>query len=132
MAGKARVVTTSCDFPGWPVEEYSMAKEENIILSELIHRDLQLDEEESLFKNEKIDLSNLHEKLSLLVAYLLENDMHRLLNAMYRLDVSEARFHEAMQSSTKQEAAIRIADLIIEREMQKVKTRLHYRKHRKF
>jgi hypothetical protein len=37
-----------------------------------------------------------------------------------------------MQADSKQEAAIRIADLIIEREMQKVITRLHYRKHRKF
>jgi hypothetical protein len=83
-------------------------------------------------KEGHIDLSTLHEKLSMLVAYLMEHDMHRLLNAMYRLDVSEARFHAAMQSDSKQEAAIRIADLIIEREMQKVKTRLHYRKHRKF
>ena len=58
--------------------------------------------------------------------------MHRLLNAMYRLDVNEAKFHQAMQSDSKEEAASRVADLIIEREMQKVKTRLHYKKHRKF
>lgn len=107
-------------------------QDENIILNELIHKDLQLEEDEALIKDEPIDLSTLHEKLSLLVAYLLENDMHRLLNAMYRLDVSEIKFHEAMHSDSKQAAAIRIADLIIEREMQKVKTRLHYRKHRKF
>jgi len=109
-----------------------MGEEENIILNELIHKDLQLEEDEALIKDEHLDLNTLHEKLSLLVAYLMEHDMHRLLNAMYRLDVSETRFHEAMQSESKQEAAIRIADLIIEREMQKVKTRLHYRKHRKF
>jgi len=106
-------------------------QDENIILNELIHKDLQLDEDEALINDEHIDPSTLHEKLSLLVAYLMENDMHRLLNAMYRLDVSERKFHDAMQSNSKQEAAIRIADLIIEREMQKVKTRLHYRKHRK-
>jgi hypothetical protein len=109
-----------------------MGEEENIILNELIHKDLQLEEDEALIKDEHLDLNTLHEKLSLLVAYLMEHDMHRLLNAMYRLDVSEIRFHEAMQSESKQEAAIRIADLIIEREMQKVKTRMHYRKHRKF
>lgn len=103
-------------------------EEENTILSELINKDLQLDEDEALIKGEHIDLSSLHEKLSLMVAYLMENDMHRLLNAMYRLDVSERKFHDAMQSDSKQEAAIRIADLIIEREMQKVKTRLQYRK----
>jgi hypothetical protein len=110
-----------------------MSDEKYIILNELIQKDLLLDEEESLVSvDETIDLNTLHEKLSLLVAYLLENDMHRLLNAMYRLDVSEAKFHEAMQSDSKEKAASRIADLIIEREMQKVKTRLHYKKHRKF
>jgi len=110
-----------------------MKDEKYLILNELISKDLQLDEEESLVSGEeKIDLNILHKKLSILVAYLLENDMHRLLNAMYRLDVSEAKFHQAMQSDSKEDAAFRIADLIIEREMQKVKTRLHYKKHRKF
>ena len=110
-----------------------MAEEQNIILNELLTKDLRLDESEALIDgDESIDLNTLHKKLSFLVAYLMEKDMHRLLNAMYRLDVSEARFHEAMQSLSREEAAIRIADLIIEREMQKVKTRLHYKKHRKF
>jgi len=104
-----------------------------IILSELLDKDLQLDEEESMVTGDgAIDLNTLHKKLSMLVAYFLENDMHRLLNAMYRLDVSEIKFHEAMQSDSKEDAAFRIANLIIEREMQKVKTRLHYKKHRKF
>jgi len=110
-----------------------MVDDKYIILNELLSKDLQLDEEESLVRgDESIDLNTLHKKLSLLVAFLLENDMHRLLNAMYRLDVSEQKFHNAMLSESKQEAAIHIADLIIEREMQKVKSRLHYRKHRKF
>lgn len=110
-----------------------MEDEKYLILNDLLSKDLQLDEEESLVSGEeKIDLNILHKKLSILVAYLLENDMHRLLNAMYRLDVSEAKFHQAMQSDSKENAAFRIADLIIEREMQKVKTRLHYKKHRKF
>ncbi len=108
-------------------------EEKYIILNELIQKDLQLDEEESLVSaDDTIDLNTLQKKLSFLVAYLLERDMHRLLNAMYRLDVSEAKFHEAMQSNSKEEAAAQIADLIIEREMQKVKTRLYYKKHRKF
>ena len=103
------------------------------ILKELINKDLQLDDEYALLTgDDKPDLNDFHRKLSFLVAYLMENDMHRLLNAMYRLDVSEAKFHEAMQSKSKEEAANRVADLVLEREMQKVKTRLHYRKHRKF
>jgi hypothetical protein len=110
-----------------------MSDDSNIVLNELLTKDLELGEDEALISgDESIDLNTLHKKLALLVAYLMENDMHRLLNAMYRLDVSEVKFHEAMHSLSKEEAAIRVADLIIEREMQKVKTRLHYRKHRKF
>jgi len=109
-----------------------MEDEKYLILNELIQKDMQLDEEEALISGEeKIDLNTLHKKLSILVAYLMENDMHRLLNAMYRLDVSEPKFDQAMQSTSKQEAALRITDLIIEREMQKVKTRLFYKKHKK-
>lgn len=110
-----------------------MADEQYIVLNELLQKDLHLDEDEALISgDESVDLNTLHKKLSILVAYLMEKDMHRLLNAMYRLDVSEIKFHEAMQSMSREEAALRIADLIIEREMQKVKTRLHYKKHRKF
>lgn len=110
-----------------------MEREEYLILNELISKDLQLDEEDALLTAEdKPDINLIHEKLSLLIAYLMEHDMHRLLNAMYRLDVSEARFHEAMQSSSKEEAAISVTNLVLDREMQKVKTRLHYKKHRKF
>lgn len=109
-----------------------MEKEGYNILSELITKDLQLDEEESLIVSEEsVDLNTIHKKLGMLVAYLLENDMHRLLNAMYRLDVSEAKFHDAMQAESKEEAISQIANLIIEREMQKVKTRLHYKKYGK-
>lgn len=110
-----------------------MDKEEYVILGELISKDLQLDDDDELIGGEDIpDINNFHKKLSILIAYLMENDMHRLLNAMYRLDVSEAKFYVAMQSLSKEEVARQVADLIIEREMQKVKTRLHYKKHRKF
>ena len=109
-----------------------MDKEEYVILGELISKDLQLEDDELIGGEDIPDINNFHEKLSILIAYLMENDMHRLLNAMYRLDVSEAKFYVAMQSLSKEEVARQVADLIIEREMQKVKTRLHYKKHRKF
>ena len=107
--------------------------EQMVILHDLIRKDLQIDEEDSLIgEEEKPDLNIIHQRLTQLIRYLLDKDMHRLLHAMYRLDVSEAKFHEAMQSLDKDEAASSVADLVIEREMQKVKTRLHYKKHRKF
>ena len=107
--------------------------EQYVILGELISKDLSLEEDETLVGRDDVpDLESIHRRLSLLVAYLMEHDMHRLVNAMYRLDVSEAKLNEAMASESREAAALRVADLIIEREMQKVKTRLHYKKHRKF
>ena len=55
-----------------------------------------------------------------------------LLSKDLQLDVKEQKFHDAMQSKSKEEAASHIARLVLEREMQKVKTRLHYKTHRKF
>ena len=108
-------------------------KEEFKILNALINNDLQVDESESLINTgDPPDLNSFHQKLTQLIRYLLDHDMHRLLNAMYRLDVSEAKFSKAMHSPTRDEAARSIASLVLEREMQKVKTRLHYKKHRKF
>ena len=110
-----------------------MEKEEYVILNDLISKDFQLEGDDTLINGYDIpDINKFHNNLILLIDYLIENDMHRLLNVMYRLDVSEAKFHDTMQSLSKEEAAIQLANLIIEREMQKVKTRLHYKKHRKF
>ncbi|RLD77115.1 MAG: hypothetical protein DRJ15_14135 [Bacteroidetes bacterium] len=110
-----------------------MEKEGYTILHDLLSKDLQLEEDEALISGEeKPDLNLFHQKLTILVLYLLDRDMPRLLNAMYRLDVNEQKFHEVMQSESKEEAASNIARLVLEREMQKVKTRLHYKTHRKF
>jgi hypothetical protein len=47
---------------------------------------------------------------------------------MYRHDVSESKFNAALEAQTLDEQADMLADAVIEREMQKVATRLAYRK----
>lgn len=74
------------------------------------------------------ELSYLHEKLTLIIGHLLTNNFEKLCNAMYRLDVSERKFHEVLTGSDPAEISSRLADLVIEREMQKVKTRELYRR----
>ena len=74
------------------------------------------------------DLNYLHEKLTLVIEHLLQNNFEKLLNAMYRLDVSEKKFHEVLTGSDVSEVGSKLADLVIEREMQKVKTREMYRR----
>ena len=66
------------------------------------------------------------EILAKLVRHLLDNDFERLLNGLYRIDVSEEKVKTAMASDG--DLADKISLLIIEREMQKVETRREYRK----
>ena len=109
-----------------------MQKEGMELLQSLVQKDLGLENDLVFPGAVPPDMAWFRQKLQDVVAYLIENDFHRLLNAMYRLDIQEQRFHEAMQAPDRDLAASMIADLILEREMQKVQSRLHYRKYRKF
>lgn len=57
----------------------------------------------------------------------LRGDFEHLVNVMYRLDVAEAQFHQALDLPTEEERADAIARLVLERELQKAATRLHYK-----
>jgi len=62
--------------------------------------------------------------LAKLIQHLLDNDLERLINCLYRIDVSEEQVKLAMTGNN---VAEQIALLIIEREMQKVITREKYK-----
>jgi hypothetical protein len=95
-------------------------------LSELIIQDFNLESEQSL--NQIDHLNELKEKLEKIVAYLLDNDFERLLSAMYRLDINEEKFKMALSGIGKNAVSAEITDLIISREIQKLKTRIKYNK----
>jgi hypothetical protein len=61
------------------------------------------------------------------VKYLMQVDFNRLMTAMYILDVEEDRFKAAMAISGVDASAAALAEVILEREMQKVITRQKYR-----
>ncbi len=94
-------------------------------LSELIIQDFNLDTEQSLLEVGHLD--ELREKLEKIVAYLLDNEFERLLNAMYRLDINENKFKIALSGMGTKAISEEITDLIITREIQKLKTRIKYR-----
>jgi len=96
-------------------------------ISKLIVQDFNLDEEDNLVHIR--DLEELKEKLEKIVAYLLDNDFERLLNAMYRLDINEEKFKLAISGSDIATVSREIVELIISREIQKMKTRIKYRRH---
>ena len=69
-------------------------------------------------------------KLTIFIAELLENNFEKLYNLVYRHDVKEVKFNEALQKESLTEQAESIADLVIERELQKVETRKMFRQNK--
>ncbi|MEH0158284.1 hypothetical protein V6R21_29785 [Limibacter armeniacum] len=93
----------------------------------LVLKHMQLPAEELLGDKTAFEnLEALKEQLSKLISRLLDHDFGRLMNAMYRIDIKEHDFKEAMSLPTGKDIADRIATLIVERELQKVKFRMQY------
>lgn len=84
---------------------------------------------QNLFEVENLPASNLeslHFKLSSVVLKLLNSDLPRLLQILYRIDVDEKAVKEAMIAEDTEIIAERIARLILKRELQKAELRQKY------
>jgi len=62
-------------------------------------------------------------QLTAAVLELLRSDFPRLVQILYRLDVSEEKLKEQLKSNQETGAAVIIAEMIIERQLQKVEAR---------
>ena len=102
--------------------------DENEQLSSLINKDLGSQEEGMIIPVSGLDRNTIREKLALLIAHMMQNNFEKLCQAMYRLDVSEAKFDQVMTEKSIEEIPYAVADLVIEREMQKVRTRMMHRR----
>jgi hypothetical protein len=74
----------------------------------------------------KISLAELKMILSGHINYLITNDFNKLLSVLYKVDVSEKILKISLQEHT-QDAATVIAEMIIERQLQKIKTREQFK-----
>ena len=91
----------------------------------LIRKDFNLDEQELRIEAHEITERSVLAKLTYIVAYLMEKDFPRLLQVLYRIDVSEQKLKETLAGTDTNTAEI-IAQMIFEREMQKVEIRKKY------
>ena len=74
----------------------------------------------------EISITIFREKLVSYINDLINHDFKKLIRILYQLDVSEKKLKEALASSSTS-AGLLIAEMIIERQMQKIKTRSQYR-----
>ena len=73
------------------------------------------------------DIETLKAHLSKKVAEMMDKDFDRFLNNMYRIDVSEARVIEVLNNSPFGTIPEQLAELIIERQLQRIKTQRLYK-----
>ena len=68
----------------------------------------------------------LRSQIANIVAKWLEENPERLMRAIYRIDVAEEQFRAACVGSNFNEMGTRIADLILERELVRIRMRQAY------
>lgn len=77
------------------------------------------------------DLDSLRIALAVHLEWMLGNEVERLVQAMYRLDVPEKLFHQAMRLPSRHEQAEALAELVLVREFKRAETWLKYSSPRK-
>ena len=91
-----------------------------MVQNELIHiLNADLDTELSQAKSEEVLL----QRLSEFISELIQNNFHRLMLILYKVDISENKLKKSLQANADQDAALIIAKLIVEREIEKMNSR---------
>ena len=57
---------------------------------------------------------------------LIDHQIERLWNILYRIDVNENRAREAISQCEPGELAAALAEMVLERQIEKIKTRIQY------
>ncbi|ATA69354.1 hypothetical protein CGC48_09895 [Capnocytophaga cynodegmi] len=90
----------------------------------------QLDKEVSIEKN--ISFGEQFEVLVSYVDFLIQTDFNKLINILYRVDVSEEKLKIALQENNNTPISRVIATMLLKRELEKRKWRTLYKKKRKY
>ncbi|SMD17449.1 hypothetical protein [Pedobacter nyackensis] len=87
-------------------------------LSTIVNKDFEVDD----IPSEEL----LRERLIEAFAYLLDNDISKMMNILYRTDVDEEKLKKLLISNSNLPSATVIADAYISRQKEKVETRKKY------
>ena len=77
---------------------------------------------------EKISLAELEEMLATYINQLIQNDFEKLVSLLYRIDVSENKLKNLLQQYADENAGKIIAQLIIQRQQEKINSRKQFSK----
>jgi hypothetical protein len=77
---------------------------------------------------ENISFEILQEQLSKHINQLIQSDFQKLVSVLYRIDVSETKLKSLLKENPDNDAGKIITELIIERQVQKLKSRQEHRR----
>lgn len=86
-----------------------------------------LNKELSLEFSEKLTMDELEQQLTNHINHLINTDFEKLIYYLYRIDVNESKMKQLLQQQAGENAAQLIARLIIDRQLQKIKSRAEHR-----
>ena len=86
-----------------------------------------LNNELALELPEKLSITELEEQLTQHINHLINTDFEKLVYYLYRIDVNETKMKELLQQQQGENAAQLIARLIIDRQLQKIKSRAEHK-----
>lgn len=87
----------------------------------------QVNKELAITISENISLEELHSQLAIHINQLILHHFEQLVSLLYRIDVSEAKIKSLLSRQSNENAGNIIATLIIERQVEKIKSRRQFR-----
>ena len=94
---------------------------ENAELIQLVNEEMAID------LPQQISFNEIRDQLSQYINDLIVNDFQKLVSILYRIDISEPRLKQLLQEENHEDAGKVIADLIIQRQLEKIKTRQQFK-----
>jgi hypothetical protein len=103
-------------------------KEEIFSIQKFVSKDFVQNDYSSLIpSNDYEKLEEFRKYLTDKIKDMLDKNYNLLINTLYRIDISEKKLAELFSSKNKDSIPDRLADLIIERQIEKIHFRKRYR-----
>lgn len=105
-----------------------LKKEDISSVQKFVTKDFTLSDYSSLIPNNDFEqLDEFRKYLTDKMKNLLDNNYNLLINTLYRIDISEIKLAKLFASDNKELIPEKLADLIIERQIEKIHFRRRYR-----
>jgi hypothetical protein len=103
-------------------------KEEIFSIQKFVSRDFVKNDYSSLVPNNDYErLEEFRKYLTDKMKDMLDKNYNLLINTLYRIDISEKKLAELFSAKNKESIPQKLADLIIERQIEKINYRRRYR-----